>query len=111
MLMMNEIEQSNIKAAMSKVVDSEDMTISPVSGLEEDTVDKQVLIRVSSKDRQRWRDASEMSGKTLSSWIRDILNKEASNLLDCPHPLNEVKYYPWAQICTRCGLRINLKKK
>jgi hypothetical protein len=108
---MNEIQQDNIKAAMSHVVESGDFGVRPVSGGEENVVDKQVLIRVSEKDRERWKNASEMNGKTLSAWIRDILNKEASTLLDCPHPLNEIKYYPWAQICTRCGLRINAKKK
>jgi hypothetical protein len=108
---MSEIEQNNIKAAMSRVVESDDFKIKQVQDGEENVVDKQVLIRVSKKDRQRWKQASEISGKTLSSWIRDILNMEAGNLLDCPHPLNEIKYYPWAQICTRCGLRINSKKK
>lgn len=108
---MSDIQENNIKAAMSQVVSSDDLRIKQVAEGEDNVVDKQVLIRVSEKDRQRWKQASEMSGKTLSSWIRDILNQEANNLLDCPHPLNEVKYYPWAQICTRCGLRINLKKK
>ena len=107
---MSDIQENNIKAAMSQVVSSDDLRIKQVAEGEDNVVDKQVLIRVSEKDRQRWKQASEMSGKTLSSWIRDILNQEANNLLDCPHPLNEVKYYPWAQICTRCGLRINLKK-
>ena len=107
---MNEIHENNMKAAMSKVVESDDFRIKQIPDGEDNVVDKQVLIRVSEKDRQRWKSASEISGKTLSSWIRDILNQEASNLLDCPHPLNEIKYYPWAQICTRCGLRINLKK-
>ena len=109
--MSSDVEINNLKAAMSKVVESEDMRIGNPNGSGDDSiVDKQVLIRVSEKDRERWKKSAEISGKSLSLWIRDILNKESSLILDCPHPLNEMKYYPWAQICTRCGMRVNLKK-
>jgi hypothetical protein len=101
---------SEMRKAMDRVMsESKDMSIAPVGKDEESTVDKQVLIRASSFSRERWKMAADKSGVTLSAWIRHVLDNAASDLLDCSHPINRRKYYPWAEFCLECGMRISNK--
>lgn len=95
------------REAMDKAMEeNKDMSISNPATSNGETVDKQVLIRASEHDRDRWKQAAEKSGTTLSAWIRDSLNKSASDALDCPHPLNFRRFYPWAEICLSCHTRL-----
>jgi len=96
---------SNLAAAMNHVADNINLTVAPMPKVDDAPADKQVLIRATEYDRNRWKDASVKSGITLSSWIRDALNKEASNALDCPHPMHQMRFYPWATLCLECGMR------
>lgn len=67
---------------------------------------RQVLIRASAADHDRWKEAAAKQGVTLSEFIRDCLNARAKDLLDCPHPLNERRWYPWSEMCLACGQRL-----
>lgn len=101
--------EKNKKAreAIDKVMEeNKDISISNPATANGETVDKQVLIRASETDRDRWKQAAEKGGLTLSAWIRDSLNKSASDALDCPHPLNFRRFYPWAEICLSCHTRL-----
>ena len=98
-------DDSNLTAAMNHVAENINLTVAPMSKVDDAPADKQVLIRATEYDRNRWKDASVKSGITLSSWIRDALNREASNALDCPHPMHQMRFYPWATICLECGMR------
>jgi predicted DNA binding CopG/RHH family protein len=101
--------EKNKKAreAIDKVMEeNKDISISNPATANGETVDKQVLIRASEADRDRWKQAAEKGGLTLSAWIRDSLNKSASDALDCPHPLNFRRFYPWAEICLSCHTRL-----
>lgn len=107
--MSNNPEHSNIRAAMDKVAESIEPTISPNTNSEEGPADKQVLIRTNEIERERWKNAAEKEGMTLSAWIRSALNQSASNVLDCPHPIELIRFYPWAggkKVCTRCRQRL-----
>lgn len=97
----------NLRAAMSSVIQGvEDMRIQPIVKSDSGPADKQVLIRTTEEERNRWKDAAARQEKNLSAWIRDSLNAEASLNLDCQHPMNETKFYPWATICMKCGQRL-----
>ena len=98
-------DDSTLTAAMNHVAENINLTVAPMSKVDDAPADKQVLIRATEYDRNRWKDASVKSGITLSSWIRDALNREASNALDCPHPMHQMRFYPWATICLECGMR------
>jgi|LakMenEpi03Aug12_release.lakeMendotaPanAssembly.Ray.scaffolds.fasta_scaffold582951_2 hypothetical protein len=101
--------EKNKKAreAIDKVMEeNKDISIANPATANGETVDKQVLIRASEADRDRWKQAAEKAGITLSAWIRDSLNKSASEALDCPHPLNFRRFYPWAEICLACHTRL-----
>jgi hypothetical protein len=102
-------ENSNIRAAMNKVAESIDPTISAAITEDGGPADKQVLIRTNEAERERWKQAAEHEGMTVSAWIRKALNDSASNILDCPHPMDMIRFYPWAggkKVCTRCRQRL-----
>jgi len=100
-------EQSNVAAAMGKVAETIKPTISRGTRTDDNTPsDKQVLIRTTDLERERWKQAATHEQVTLSSWIRNILNAEAKRILECDHPMNMMRFYPWAKICTKCGQRL-----
>lgn len=95
----------NIEAAMDKVAE----TIKPTRKADakgEDTFAKQVLFRASEHDHDRWKEASAKLGISMAEFIRECCNAKAKDLLDCPHPLNQRRWYPWSEMCLQCGYRI-----
>lgn len=97
-------ELSNIVAAMNKVADTLDIKI-PLSVTEDGgPADKQVLIRTTEEERQNWKNAASKEGKTVSAWIRELLNRESDKALNCQH--QNLKIYPWAKICLDCRQRL-----
>lgn len=105
-----EIEnENNIRAAMDKVAETIEPTISPIPKHDDGPADKQVLIRTNEAERERWKQAADHEQMTLSAWIRKALNESASSVLDCPHPIELIRFYPWAggkKVCTRCRQRL-----
>lgn len=99
-------EESNIHAAMDRAIQSGDMSIRPIQKDDDGPAGKQVLIRTTDQDRDRWKLAAESEGLTLSAWIRTTLNIAARNILECDHPMAMTRFYPWATICTKCGKRL-----
>jgi len=100
------VVSSNIVPAMNKVADSLNMTIQPIVKDDDGPAQVQQLIRCTENDRERWRQASMGCDMTVSAWIRQTLNNEAKNLLECQHPENMVLRYPWAIICQKCNVRL-----
>lgn len=104
---MNQQNENNITAAMNKVAESVKPTIARGTASEDGSpADKQVLIRTTEDERSRWKQASTHEQITLSAWIRNVLNAEAKRILECDHPMNMMRFYPWAKICTKCGQRL-----
>jgi len=108
---MNEEQQEigNLRAAMDKVAETLEPTISPGPNNDDGPADKQVLIRTNDAERDRWKDAAAKDQLSLSAWIRKSLNQSASDVLDCPHPMEMIRFYPWAggkKVCTRCRQRL-----
>lgn len=101
----NEID--NIEAAMSKVAENIKPTRRPNTGAEEgSTATKQVLIRTTDEDHARWKNASDKEGITLSEFLRSAANKMADEILECRHPAESLKWYPWGTRCTLCGEKL-----
>jgi hypothetical protein len=97
----------NLDAAMNAVADGLDPTVSSMIGSDPGSpANKQVLIRATTYDHGRWKEAADKYGMTLSDFIRTCCNERASDILDCPHPINERRFYPWSETCLRCGLRL-----
>lgn len=98
--------ENNLHAAMERAMNGGDMSVRPIAKDDDGPASKQVLIRTTDEDRDRWKQASALEGVTLSSWIRTTLNNAARSLLECDHPMNMTRFYPWATICTKCGKRL-----
>jgi uncharacterized protein YgbK (DUF1537 family) len=96
----------NIESAMARVAETINKSVSPIVKTDDGPADKQVLIRTTEYERERWKQASESEQITLSAWIRNILNAEATRILECDHPMNMVRFYPWSKVCTKCGKRL-----
>ena len=65
---------------------------------------RQVMIRTSPEDHERWKQAAERNGQTLSDFARQTLNAAATEILDCQHK-NTISY-PWSEICKDCNHRL-----
>lgn len=102
----NQEEVDNIRSAMDKVAETIVPSISKSIDADDGPADKQVLIRTNDYERNRWKEAALIEDLTLSAWIRTVLNAESKRLLECDHPMNMVRFYPWAKICTKCGNRL-----
>jgi len=102
--MTDEPLDDNLEAAMNAVADSIKPTRKPRTGAKDgETADKQVLIRATEEDHAKWKLAAEKAGKSMSEFIRDAVNASAKDIVDCPHPTNMKRFYPWATTCLQCG--------
>jgi hypothetical protein len=104
---MAESEQDNLVAAMDHVADHLEPTVAPDTGSEPGApAAAQVLVRTTHEERERWKQAAERRGLTLSDFVRSTVGAATADTLDCPHPLNQRRWYPWAEFCLECGQRL-----
>jgi predicted HicB family RNase H-like nuclease len=100
-------DTDNIEAAMDKLAESLELTRKPNTGSTPgDPAMKQVIIRATESDSNRWKTAAEKQGMSLAEFVRRVVNDATALELDCPHPQNMRKVYPWSESCTKCGKRI-----
>jgi len=106
---MNETElpqEDNVESAMNKVVETMDLSVSANLG-EDGPSNKQIIVRTTDNDHERWKLASQKEGKSMSQFIRDTINDKVIDILDCSHPIEMRRYYPWAEHCLRCNTRLS----
>ena len=104
-------DDDNIEAAMDKVAEGLEPTRVPAgSSKAGDPASKQVLMRASEHDHGRWKSAAEKQGVSMAEFMRNACNEKAASLLDCPHPTDQRRYYPWAVTCLACGTRLREKR-
>lgn len=96
----------NVEAAMDKLAETLDPKVSKAISDDDGPADKQVLIRSTARDHERWKLAAEREGKSLSAFIREIVNNNVAEILDCSHPLEFRQSYPWSETCLKCGTRL-----
>jgi predicted HicB family RNase H-like nuclease len=102
---MSKDKQDNLESAMNSTADIIEHTISTSLGAD-GPAEKQILIRASSEDHERWKAAAQREGKSLAQFIRETMNGEVVSILDCTHPINMRRYYPWAEFCLKCNQRL-----
>lgn len=68
--------------------------------------DKQINIRVTEEMRDYWQRAADAIGKSQSEFIRDSIQSAAIEILECFHPIEFRKIYPWSETCLKCGKRL-----
>jgi len=91
---------------MDKVAENLNPTVNTINKDDDGPADKQVLIRTTEAERNRWKLAAEKEGVNLSQFIRDTLNIRAKELLECTHPTDQRRFYPWAEFCLKCNTRL-----
>ena len=96
----------NVEAAMDKFAETLDPKVSTAISDDDGPADKQVLIRSTARDHERWKLAAEREGKSLSAFIREIVNSSVTEILDCSHPMEFRQNYPWSETCLKCGTRL-----
>lgn len=100
-------EQDNLEAAMNHEIGHMELTVQTDTGSEPGSpATAQVLIRTTAHDRERWKQAAEKHGMTMSDFIRTAVDEVTRETLDCTHPLNQRRYYPWSEFCLKCGQRL-----
>ena len=99
--------QDNIEAAMHDLAEGMDLTVSTKVSDDDGPADKQILIRATEHDRERWKCAAEVAGISLSALIRNTMNIKVTDILDCSHPMEFRQEYPWASFCTKCDIRLS----
>jgi predicted HicB family RNase H-like nuclease len=95
----------NVEAAMHDEASRLSLTVPP-STVPGSPASRQVLLRATPEDHDRWKAAAEHLGVSMAEFIRGCCNEKARDLLDCGHPLNMRRYYPWAEFCLKCGQRL-----
>lgn len=91
---------SNITPAMQRVAEELELTRQSTTA----PADKQILFRASEDERERWKEAADRLGLSMSEFLRTVANKITSDLLDCHHTNRLV--YPWSEFCKDCGIRL-----
>jgi hypothetical protein len=105
------MDEDNIEAAMDKVAETLETTRVPAgSSKAGDPASKQVLMRASERDHGRWKEAADKLNVSMAEFMRNTCNEAAAALLDCQHPTDQVRYYPWAVTCMKCGTRLRTSK-
>ena len=99
--------QDNIQAAVDGVMKVEDLTRKANTGSKPGLpANKQVLIRATDEDHERWKSAAAELGVSLAEFVRDACNKAAGSMV-CQHLPEHRKVYPWMSKCLNCGKRFN----
>lgn len=99
--------QDNIEAAMAKVAENLSLTRKANTGsVPGEPAQKQVMVRASEADHSRWKEAAEKSDISMAEFIRDAVNAAVKNTLECAHPIEMRKSYPWSEFCLKCESRI-----
>ena len=105
-------DQDNLEAAMADVAETLELTRKTNTGSKAgDPASKQVLLRASEYDHLRWKEAAEIRGVSMAEFIRDCVNITVKDVLDCPHPSNMKRFFPWATKCLQCGQTIETNDK
>lgn len=101
--MSDEMNDDGLKEAMDEVAKDLKPTRKRSTGAKEGEGTNQVLIRASAESHQRWKEAAEKKGWSMAEFVRRAADSAAAELLDCPHPATDRRWYPWAETCMKCG--------
>lgn len=100
-------EFDNIEAAVDEIIDSVEPTVKKnTKSSPGEPAMKQVIVRTTDVEHIRWKAAADVLGVSLAEFMRDACSKAAARELDCTHPAQFRKEYPWSAKCTKCGKKL-----
>lgn len=101
---MSDSPEDNLEMAMEEVASTISPTRKQNTGAKDgETANKQVLVRATEEDHNRWKAAAEVKGISMAEFVRDAVNLATKDILDCSHPSSMKRFYPWATTCLQCG--------
>ena len=68
--------------------------------------EKTFLVRMTEEDHELIRRAAEANGVTMGAWFLDHAVASAKEAVDCIHPIQFRRNFPWSEFCGRCGIRL-----
>ena len=99
--------EDNLGVAVDDAMDGLDLSISSGTGAKPGApAVKQIICRATSEEHERWKKAAELLGQSLNEFIRNCVREKADTLVDCQHPWEYRKRYPWSEFCLQCGQRL-----
>lgn len=101
-----EVVPDNLGPAMDRVLDDVGLGRESRSGVEPGGKAVQILVRAPEETRDRWKRAADLCGVSVTEFVRRVVDERVMELLDCTHPPEARKRYPWSETCTRCGKRL-----
>ena len=105
---LNEPTDDNLEVAMDKVAQNTSMGRRSNTGSKPgEPAQKQVIVRTSDANHDRWKQAAEIQGVSLAEFIRALADAESARLLECTHPEQFIVRYPWMTKCKKCGERLD----
>lgn len=99
-------EPDNLGPAIDKVMETTSLARTPQSGVEPGGKAVQILVRAPEETRDRWKRAADVCGVSVTEFVRRVVDERVLELLDCAHPIEYRKRYPWSESCIRCGKRL-----
>lgn len=101
------VQDDNIEAAMDAVASSAAPTRKKSTGAKSgEQAQSQILIRATPEDHELIKRAAAHEGISMSEFVRRVAVQKASESVECQHPQNLRKRYPWADFCLKCGARV-----
>jgi len=101
------VQDDNVEAAMDAVANTEAPTRKQSTGAKRgEQAQSQILIRATPEDHELIKRAAAHEGISMSEFVRRVAVQKASESVECQHPANYHKRYPWADFCLKCGQRI-----
>ena len=99
-LLKDEVDAKSVDEAVDTVLQDE------VEVIDNGPRDKQVLIRVSEMQRDKWQKAAEADNLSVSEWLRSMADHRYREIFECLHPIEHRRSYPWSEHCMLCGARL-----
>lgn len=94
----------NIESAMDKVASTLRLSRKKNTNTKDgETAQKQVMVRATDEDHERWKQCSDHLGISMAEFIRSACNDKYADVMMCRHPLEFRKTYPWREDCLKCG--------
>jgi len=97
----------NLEASMDAVASSLVPTRGKTTGAPKgEQAQSQILIRATSEDHELIKSAAAHIGVSMSEFVRTTAVEKARTLVECQHPLEFRRSYPWMEVCLKCGKKL-----
>jgi len=99
--------EDNLEAAMDAVAESLVPTRGKSTGASKgEQAQSQILIRATTEDHELIKSAAAHMGVSMSEFVRTTAVDKARTLVQCQHPKEHRRVYPWSEVCLKCHKKL-----